>query len=45
MENGDIKMEYCRFEQQLVDIFTKPLGMEIFVHVRGCLGVIVLDQK
>ena len=45
MENGDIKMEYSRSEQQLVDIFTKPLGIEIFVHLRDCLGVIKVDQK
>ena len=44
VENGDIKMEYCRFEQQLADIFTNPLGMAIFVHLRCCLGVIDLDQ-
>ena len=45
VENEDIKMEYCRFEQQLADIFTKPLGMASFVHLRDCLGVIDLDQE
>ena len=45
VENGDIKMEFCKSEQQLVDIFTKPLGIESFVHLREYLGVVDLDQQ
>ena len=45
VENGDIKMEFCKFEHQLVDIFTKPLGIGTFVHLRECLGVVDLDQQ
>ena len=44
VENGDIKMEFCKSEQQLADIFTKPLGIGTFVHLRQSLGVIELDQ-
>ena len=44
VENGDIKMEFCKSEQQLADIFTKPLGIASFVHLRESLGVIELDQ-
>ena len=29
VENGDIKIEFCKSEQQLADIFTKPLGLEL----------------
>ena len=43
VENGDIKMEYYRSEQQVADIFTKPLGITSFVHLRGCLGVTNFD--
>ena len=45
VENGDIKMEYYRSEQQVADIFTKPLGITSFVHLRDCLGIIDVDQK
>ena len=44
VENGDIKIEFCRSEQQLADIFTKPLGIACFVHLRDCLGIMGLDQ-
>ena len=43
VENGDIKMEFCKSEQ-LADIFTKPLGIGTFVHLRESLGVVDLDQ-
>ena len=45
VENGNIKMEFCKFGQQLADIFTKPLGIGTFVHLRECLGVVDLDKK
>lgn len=45
VENRDIKMEFCKSEQQLADIFTKPLGIGPFVHLRESLGVVDLDQK
>ena len=44
VENGDIKMEFCKSEQQLTDIFTKPLGIGAFVHLRRSLRVVDLDQ-
>ena len=34
VENGDLKMEFCKSEQQLASIFTKPLGIGAFVHLR-----------
>ena len=45
VENGDIKMEFYKFGQQLADIFTMPLGIASFVHLRRSLGVIDLDQE
>ena len=44
VENGDIKMEFCKSEQQIADIFTKSLGIGSFVHLRDCLGVVDFDQ-
>ena len=43
MGNGDIKIEFYKSEQQLVDIFTEPLGIGTLVHLRECLGVVYLD--
>ena len=45
VEIGDIKIEFCKSEQQLAEIFTKFLGIETFVHLRECLGVVDLDQQ
>ena len=45
VENGDIKMEFCKSEQQLADIFTKLLGIGTFVRLRECLGVVDMDQQ
>ena len=44
MEDGDIKINVCKSEQQLANIFTKPLGIGTFVHLRESLGVVDLDQ-
>ena len=43
VENTDIKIKFCKSEQQLADIFTKPLGIGTFVHLRECLGVVELN--
>ena len=45
VENGDIKIKFCKSEQHLTDIFTKPLGIGTFVHLRECLGVVDLVQQ
>ena len=45
VENGDIKMEFCKSKQQLADIFTKPLSIGTFVHLRESLGKIDLDPE
>ncbi|KAG8502460.1 hypothetical protein CXB51_000380 [Gossypium anomalum] len=36
---GDIKMEYCCTEEQVADLFTKPLSPKKFVYLRELLGV------
>ncbi|KAH0724889.1 hypothetical protein KY284_000754 [Solanum tuberosum] len=38
-EDGVIDLMFCRSEDQVVDIFTKPLKYESFVKLRELLGV------
>ena len=39
VECGEIKMEFCKTEEQLADIFTKPIATEKFIKFRDMLGV------
>ena len=39
VEHGEIKMEFCKTEEQLADIFTKPIATEKFIKFRDVLGV------
>ena len=39
VERGEIKMEFCKTEEQLADIFTKPIATEKFIKFRDMLGV------
>jgi hypothetical protein len=38
--NGDIALQNVRSEEQLTDIFTKPLNEHIFVRLRNDLNVL-----
>jgi hypothetical protein len=38
--NGDIGLQNIRFEEQLTDIFTKPLNERTFVRLRNELNVL-----
>jgi hypothetical protein len=38
-KNGDIKLIYCKSEDQLGDLFTKPLPVSRFEYLRKMLGV------
>jgi hypothetical protein len=38
--NGDIELQNVKSEEQLVDIFTKPLNERIFVRLRNELNVL-----
>ncbi|KAG7557256.1 Reverse transcriptase RNA-dependent DNA polymerase [Arabidopsis suecica] len=43
--NGDIvRLEYCQTENQVADIFTKPLKMEQFEKLRALLGMVSLSE-
>jgi len=39
-----IKLEYCRSEDQIVDIFTKPLKINAFIKLRDLLGMKVVPN-
>ena len=41
-QKGDITLDFVRTEDQLADIFTKPLIENQFVNIRRQLGVIFL---
>jgi hypothetical protein len=38
--NGDIFLKFCGSKSQLADIFTKPLGRDVFQFQRQSLGII-----
>eukprot|EP00253_Pinus_taeda_P035794 PITA_35794 len=39
VNNGEIILQHCRTEDQLADIFTKPLAKKSFDHFRKCMGM------
>lgn len=39
IEEGQVKLEYCKSEEQLADIFTKALPRDRFQRLREALGV------
>jgi hypothetical protein len=43
VNNGDIALQFCASRDQLVDIFTKPLGKSVFDFHRQHLGIISAD--
>ena len=43
VNNGDIALQLCGSRDQLVDIFTKPLGKSVFDFQRQHLGIISAD--
>jgi hypothetical protein len=38
-KNGDVKLIYCKSEDQLADLFTKPLPINRFEFLRQNIGV------
>eukprot|EP00253_Pinus_taeda_P016890 PITA_16890 len=39
VNNGEIVLEHCRTQEQVVDILTKPLDQKSFEFLRKCLGM------
>ena len=42
-KNGEVELKYCRSQEQLADIMTKPLKLEAFVKLRELMGVYELS--
>ena len=40
MKNQEIEIKFCRLEDQVAEIFTKPLKMDMFEKFKMMLGVI-----
>ena len=40
-----IKLGYCRSEDQIADIFTKPLKIDAFIKLRDMLGMKVVPNQ
>ena len=40
VKNQEIELEFCRSENQVADIFTKPLKTNVFEKLKMMLGVI-----
>ena len=44
VQGKQVRLEYVNTEEQIVDIFTKPLPKDAFPYLRGKLGVIPLFE-
>jgi len=44
VNNGDYIIQFVNYENQLVDLFTKPLNKERFNFLRNELGIIDLKN-
>ena len=40
VQKKDVKVQFVPTQQQLADIFTKPLGVDQFTFIRGDLGMV-----
>ena len=38
-KNDDVRLIYCKSEEQLADLFTKPLPVNIFEFLKQMIGV------
>lgn len=45
VQNKEININYCKTEDQVVDIFTKPLKFELFVKLKKMLRMIKYEVR
>ena len=45
VKNQEIELEFCRSEDQVIDIFTKPLKVDAFEQLKMMLGVIHFTSR
>lgn len=39
IKDGELELKHCKTDEQIADIMTKPLKLEVFERLRGLLGV------
>ncbi len=39
VQMGEVRVQYCRTDDQLADVFTKPLSRDKFMKNIACLGI------
>ena len=44
LQDKEIRLEYVHTNEQIADIFTKPLSKDAFLYLRGKLGVTPLSE-
>ena len=44
VQDKEIRLEYVHTEEKIIDIFTKTLPKDVFLYLRGKLGVIPLSK-
>uniref|UniRef100_M1A7P8 Copia-type reverse transcriptase n=1 Tax=Solanum tuberosum TaxID=4113 RepID=M1A7P8_SOLTU len=44
VQDKEIMVEYCKTEEQVVDIFTKPLKLELFIKLKKMLGMVTFED-
>ena len=44
VQDKEVRLEYVNTKDKIVDIFTKPLPKDVFLYLRGKLGVIPLSK-
>jgi len=37
-------VKYCKTEEQIADIFTKPLKLELFINLKKMLGMVTFED-
>ena len=43
MKDNEIVVEFCSSEEQVADIFTKPLKTDVFLKLKKILGMMKLE--
>jgi hypothetical protein len=44
-QEGELELHYCTSEEQLADLFTKPLAKNMFEDLRGRIGMCSFGTK
>jgi len=39
VDNGNLTLEYCKSEEQVADLFTKAVTVQVFQKLRGQMGM------